>query len=286
MASSDLFNIAIGVIGTIIGIVGLIFSWWVWMKSNLEKHELVGAISAIDDIAEATIWEWESIAAEDTELKLRQAEKNYGVFTSIKKLAVQFAPHRSQSVNESFIYPLIKRNILWTMAMIWDLEGSKETKEVWLVTPDLKPDNSNTSIGKIVGRNIINRGKKYVYFYPDDLPHIEREVTKLISNIGLVDSQNKKFMTKLTLVPLSRSQYGQLFVGGNIVFYFRDAQRVLSLRCFEEVVLTRYPERGAFWQEHAENKASELQHLLEPELLRISRSDINKRQPPSISKQR
>jgi len=279
MASMDIFNITVG----IIGIIAFVFSVWVWMRSDIKIRELLGVICTIDEIVGTAILEWESVIAGDYELKLRQAEKTQGFVSSIKKLTAQFVPQRIRISGESAIGRLIERNVLWTKAMVWDIEASKETTEIWLVTPDLKPDVSDETVGKLVQKNIRSYGKRYVYFYPDDLPHAESETARLLKNIGLTDSDAKRLRDKVTLVPLSKSKHGQLFVGGNIILYYRDEHRILMPRCFEEVVLTKFPERGAFWQEHAESKTNELRHLLAAELQKFIGSSAKTSPQPERS---
>jgi hypothetical protein len=254
----------VGIVSGIISILAFVFALWVWIRSEAKVRELAKVIQAIHDIAGTAIWESHTTLAEDHETKLRQAEKALGLVSSIRKLTGPYV-HSSRVIEDTEFGMLIERGIIWSTAMMWNIEASKQVTEIWLVTPDLKPDSSDEIAGKIVHRNISNE-KRYVYFYPDDLPHIEAETAKLLQNLGLTGIHSKKLMKRVKLVPLNRARYGELFARANTVLYFRDEHRALSPRCFDEVILTKVSERGLFWQEHNTGKAEELCHLLEVEL--------------------
>ena len=153
---------------------------------------------------------------------------------------------------------------------MWNIETSKDVVEVWLITPDLEPDSSDLSAGKVVGKNIAN-GKKYTYFFPHDLQYAETKTARLYNNLGLLN-KNKKGAQKVTLVPLNREQYSNLFARANLVLYFRDNERNLMPRCFEEIVFTKISERGMFWQEYPEAKSEEIFYNLENELQKIQKA--------------
>ena len=63
---------------------------------------------------------------------------------------------------------LVNNGIIWTNGQIGQVETSKDTKITWLITPDLQPDSSKEATGKMVNA-CIKDGKKYVFFYPDNL---------------------------------------------------------------------------------------------------------------------
>ena len=255
----DIFNIVVG----ILGIISFIFSIWVLMRSDTKIRELMGVIKTIYSITGTAIWESQVTTAGDYEVRLRQAEKTLGFVSSIRELTGQYAIHKTHLRGEGEVDQLIERGIIWNLTMIMDLETSKEVTEIWLVTPDLKPDSSDEVTGRTVSENL-KRGKSYVYFFPDDLPHSQAEIASLLKNIGLTDS--RKLRDKVTLIPVSRTQHSHLFAGGNMIFYYSDVHRSLPPRCFEEIVLTQIPKRGYFWQEHAESKSNALRHLLDAEL--------------------
>ena len=267
MTSADVFNIIVGVIG----ILSFVFSLWVWVRSDMKIRELSGVIETIHDIAGSAIWEFQMTLAADYEIRLRQAEKTLGFISGIRKLTGRYATRKTRLKGESGLDQLIERGIVWNMAMLMDFELSKGITEIWIVTSDLKPDSAEETVGKLVYENL-RRGRRYIYFYPDDLPYIETETASLLKNIGLMNSQKKKLRKQVTLVPLSRVQHARLFAGGNIVLYYLDEHRSLPPRCFEEVVLTQVPERGVFWQEHAEARSKELRHLLGTEVQRFLES--------------
>jgi hypothetical protein len=262
MKTMDISNITVG----LIGIISFIVSIWIWMRSDMKIRELTGIIDTIHDITGSAIWEWETTITEDSDIRLRQAEKILGFVSSIRQLAKRYSKSLSTSNVDNVLGQLIERGIIVPQSKIWDIETAKNLSEIWLVTPDLKPDNSQEAVGKIINQNITKQGKRYVYFFPENMPHIESEIERLYKNIGVANAQSPKHKRKLVLVRLKQEKYRSLFPGGNVVFYFQDEQKGRPPRCFEEIVLTQVSQRGAFWQEHSEVRSNELRRVLEKEL--------------------
>ena len=262
MTGMDIFNTTVG----ILGIISFVFSLWVWMKSDMKIRELSGLIEAINDIASSAVWEWETTLKEDKEIKLNLAEKILGIMSSVKKLTQRYAKPSSRPNIDNTLSQLIEKGIIIPQSSnIWAVESAKNLSEIWLVTPDLKPDTTQEAVGKLTNQNL-RQGKKYVYFIPDDLPHIESEIDRLYKNTGVADSKSQKLKEKMTIVRLDKVKHSSLFHGGNVILYFLDKGKGKTPRCFEEIILTQITERGAFWQEHSEGKSNELRHLLEKEL--------------------
>lgn len=268
MTGIDTFNVVVGVLG----IISFVFSIWVWMKSDMKIRELSGIIESIHDITGTVIWESQITLAEDYGIRLQHAERTLGFVTSIRKLTSRYIAQKATRTHDGNLGQLIERGIVWTKPMVMNVETSKETTEIWLVTADFKPDSSDKAVGKLINNNI-NDGKRYVYFYPDDLPHFETEQARLFKNILLEGPRFVKYKEKVKLVPLNRSKHSQLFTGGNIIFFYLDEHRSLPPRCFEEIVLTQVSERGSVWQEHSETKANDLRHLLASELHQFSQQN-------------
>jgi hypothetical protein len=248
----------LGTISGIIGIAGTVFSFWVWYKSKQKVAEITRALDIIRDISGTAIWETETALLGNSERRLQQSEKILGNITDIHKVAVKFidkdeTKHMGESLGQ-----LIERGIIWNQGMVWAIEVSREIEEIWLITPDLKPDASDKEDGELVNRNLKN-GKKYIYFFPNDLPDLENEIKRLRHNIGATGS-GEKFAKQLTFISLPKNNYGHIFSKGNIVLYFGGKNPLP--RCFEEVILTQVSERGLFWQEHAENKSREIRATL------------------------
>lgn len=265
MAILDIFNITVGVLG----VISFVFSLWVWMRSDMKIRELSGIIDTIHDITGSAIWEWETTITEDNDIRLRQAEKILGFVSSVRQLAKRYSKPLSQTNVDNMLSQLIERGIIVPQSKIWGIETAKNLSEVWLVTPDLKPDNSQEAVGKLISQNI-KQGKRYVYFIPENIPHIDSEIDRLYKNIGIPNTQIKKAKEKLIIIRLNQKKYIDLFPGGNVVFYFQDEQKGKPPRCFEEIVLTQVAQRGAFWQEHSESKSNELRHLLGTELKEVN----------------
>lgn len=258
MTQLDILNIIAG----LITIISFIFAVWIWMRSDTKIRELLGILGTIHDIAGTAMWESQMTLGETDEIRLQQADKNLGFITSIRKLTGRYVPSLSESTQDSGLAQLIEKGIIWTKSAIANAESSREVNEVWFISPDLKPDSSEKATGKLVNKNLKN-GKRYVYFYPDDFSQGEIEIKRLLNNIGATSS---RLANKVTIIPLTRQKYNHLFDGGNILLLFQDENRSIPPRVFEEIVLAKIPERGAFWQELGEVQAKELRYELLSEL--------------------
>jgi hypothetical protein len=260
----DAFNVVVGIIGLITGIFGVIFSVWVSIKTNYKIHEMAEAMETIYDISDAAVWEWQTAFIESDVKRLQLAEKTFGNMNDISRLSSRYMKSDVEKLSNKSGGQLIERGIIWNSRMILDVEMRDDTLEIWLVTPDLQPDLSDESTGKLVYNNI-KKGKRYVFFYPNNLRHINDEIAQLKLNIGIKDTRSK-LAQQISLIALDSTKHSDLFSRGNILLCFRDRKRGVPPRCFEEVVLTQITERGSFWQEHSEAKSKEIWHLLEPHI--------------------
>lgn len=258
MTGFDVFNISVSVLG----IISFIFSVWVWIRSDTKIRELSGVIDTILDISRTAIWEWQQ-EVESSEKKIQRAEKMAGYISSIQKVSSRYTSESKKLIQaEGQLGELIQRGVIFPGLTYDDIEMSKDVTEIWVITPDLKPDSSSESVGRLVNKNL-KSGKKYIFFYPDDLPHAEIEAQGLLKNVGIT-KPDSKLQKNLRLVPISRQKYFSLNVGvGNATLYFRDEHRSLAPKYMEEIVLSQVPERGAFWQEHSEEKSKTVWHILE-----------------------
>jgi len=185
-------------------------------------------------------------------------EKSLVSINNILRLTEQYSQKKSNLPYD--ISLLVEKNIIWTGAMVWDLEISESVTEVWLFTPDLKPDISDKSVGKDVNLNIKN-GKKYVYFFPENIPHIELEIERLFNNLELNILENITYREHVTLISLSQEKFQYFYGKNNTILFFTDKNRSLPPRCFEELMLTQIKDRAVFWQENTEEKAKEIRNL-------------------------
>ena len=146
-----------------------------------------------------------------TEARLRHAERALGLVGGIYRTTqeqLQRSPghlHKDTSqYGPSELEMLIEKRVLYTQSMINDIEMSATIREVWLVTPDLKPDVSEKETGKLVGDNI-RKGKKYIYFVPADLTHVSDLTLRLKSNLG-IDARSR-LNERITLVQINAQEF-------------------------------------------------------------------------------
>ena len=157
----------LNIVSAIVGIGSFIFSVWVWIRADARIRELSGIIDTIYEISDTAIWEAQIILGDDQEIVLRKSEKTLGFLSSIRKLTGQYSKKKLDLGDDRLNY-LVNHGVLWTMQMVLNIEASKEITEMWVVTPDLKPDSSDQLVGEKVKRNLKNN-KRYIYFYPDNL---------------------------------------------------------------------------------------------------------------------
>jgi hypothetical protein len=123
----DTFNVICG----IITIASFVLALWVWMKTETRMRELISLLAKINGIALLAIAESQQAVDADREHFVRKAERVLGYLSSIRKLTQDYASSY-QSQTEAAHLPLVEQEILWTKNMIWEIEMSKDTAEVWL----------------------------------------------------------------------------------------------------------------------------------------------------------
>jgi hypothetical protein len=261
-ASSDGVEI-LTVVSGIISIVAFLFAVWIWMRSDMKIKELAGALHTVYDVAGSILWEMNTSRAEDIHARLRQAERALGMVSSMRTLASKYVESQP-GFPQTELGALIERGVVWTESMMWNLETSDEVKSIWVVTPDLKPEISDSTAGILINNNL-RAGKNYIYFCPDDLPNLLDCVNQLYSNIG-VASASKKLASRVQVVPFPAAARPELFRHGNIVVYFHGDPQLTRGHVFEEVLFTRVPQRGLFWQEYDDTKGENICHLLRERL--------------------
>ena len=203
----------------------------------------------------------QTVQAEDSATRLRNAENSLGAVSALHVMAAKYAKNAA-NFRETEIGALLERGVIWSIAMIHELERSAQVQEVWLVTPDLEPDLSNPRTGKLVANNLRNR-KRYVYFCPSDMRDLETKKKRLLVNVGALRTQES---SRVTIVPVSRAHYEQISQRGNIIIFFTQESEWGAYNAFEEVVFTKISERGIFWQEHTQAVAAEIRAVLKDEL--------------------
>jgi hypothetical protein len=253
----------LSVVSGVIGVLSFVFAFWVWMRSDVRVRELTGTLQSIYDISGNILWETINLSAEDTETQLRQAERAVGLASSIYTLSSNYVS-ATPEYRATEIGALIKRGIILTRAMIWNIETSSAVKEVWLVTPDLKPDVSEKAVGDVVGTNL-RKGKRYVYFVPANLDNLPDLALRLEANLG-ISSLKSRQRKLLVLVRLEVADF-QISAGtGNVIFFFKTDSKSSRGDAFREIVLTKVSELGVFWQECTDAEAESMYQLLRKRL--------------------
>ena len=253
----------LSVVSGVIGVLSFVFAVWVWMRSDVRVRELTGTLQSIYDISGSILWETINLNAEDTETQLRQAERAVGLASSIYTLSSKYVS-ATPEYRATEIGALIKRGIILTRPMIWNIETSSTVKEVWLVTPDLKPDVSEKAVGALVGGNL-RKGKRYVYFVPADLDNLPDLALRLEANLG-ISSLKSRQRKLLVLVPLDVADFRIIAGMGNVIFFFKTDSKSSRGDAFREIVLTKISERGIFWQECTDAEAESMYQLLRKRL--------------------
>jgi hypothetical protein len=253
----------ISIVSGILGVLSFVFALWVWMKSDMKVSELIGALQSIYEISDSILWETSNLSAEDTETRLRQAERAIGLTSSIHTLSSRYGSAAS-GYGSTEIGALIRRGIILTRSMIWNIETSPEIREVWLVTHDLKPDVSDVPTGNLVGKNL-RSGKRYVYVVPSSIPNFADLTLRLEANLGVkpLKSRHRNF---LKVVQIDKADFPLSSAAGNMIFFFKGDSRTSRGDAFREIVFTQVSERGIFWQHCADDEAESIYQFLRPRL--------------------
>jgi hypothetical protein len=255
----------ISVVSGILGVASFVFALWVWMKSDMKVNELKGALQSVFEISDSILWETDALVAEDAEARLRQTERAIGLASSIHTLASKYISG-DPAYGSTIIGGLIKRGVIVTQSMIWNIETSPTTREVWLVTPDMKPDISDEATGKIVGKNIKN-GKRYAYFVPATLPHLSDLVSRLETNLGIRSPRSRPRNVPIVVqIDPAAFPFPVSPATGNLIFFFKADPRSSRGEAFREIIFTQVSDRGRFWQHCADDEAESIYQLLRQKL--------------------
>lgn len=257
----------LNVVGGIISIGAFVASVWVWLRADGRTKELRAVIANVHKVCSSIIWQMQTFPAENVSSRLAQAEKSLGAITAIREITSSYVDTQTASI-QTDISELFVRGIIMTPSMIYDIEQSRDTAEVWLLTPDLEPDTSDPQVGRIVRQNL-RSGKNYVYFYPADLSGIEEKTSLLLKNIA---GASTRLISRVTLVPIDRAAHTGLFHRGNSIIFFSDTSAQGGMHAFEEITLTSVPGRGVFWQGHAQTVAESLRRVLNERLIEWRRT--------------
>jgi hypothetical protein len=251
----------LGVVSGIISILAFLFAVWVWIRSDAKVRELEGIVQSAYDITGNILWDMQMVYAEDLPMRLRNAERSLGLVSALRVMTGKYVKD-AIGLRDTEIGALLERGVIWSNSMITELETSAPIKEIWLVTPDLEPDLSESRTGKIVARNLRSR-KKYVYFCPGNIPDFQNEKKRLLANIGALRSPEA---SRVTIVPIGPETYGNRFQRGNTIIFFSEDPEWGTCSAFEEVVFTKVSARGIFWQEHTTEVAAEIRTVLKDAL--------------------
>lgn len=251
----------LSILSAIITILAFLFAVWVWIKKDAKVRELEGIIQTTYDVTGLITWEMQTVQAEDSAARLRNAENSLGAVSALRVMTSKYAKG-STNFRMTEIGALVERGVIWSIPMIHEIERSAAVREIWLVTPDLEPDLSNPTTGKLVAGNVKNR-KKYVYFCPSNMLDLESKKRRLMTSIGASRSPES---SRVTVVPVNPAQYGRISERGNIILFFTQDSEWGACNAFEEIVFTKISERGIFWQEHTPEVAAEIRTVLKDEL--------------------
>ncbi len=253
----------LGVVSAIISIVAFLFAVWVWIWKDRKAQELEAIIQSAYNIAGDILWDTQLVVPEDAATRLRNVENALGKVAGLRETTARYAKSPS-SFRATEIGTLLERGVIWTNAMVYQFERSKQVREVWLITPDLQPDLSSTTTGEIVASNLKNR-KRYVYFCPSDLRNLEADMKRLLANIGALKSPEA---SRVTVVAVGPEVAEGIFQRGNTIIFFLGDPEWATFNAFEEIVLTKVSERGIFWQEHKPEVATDIRDILKQVLQR------------------
>lgn len=259
----------IATVASILTILSFMGSFYYLTLKNTKIKEMRNTIESIYKIGVRALWEEKMLVAEDAHYRLIQAGKTTTSVNDLVQLASQYVGNKHKYESSTELEILAHKGIIWTNAMINEIEVSENTKETWIVTPDLEPDLSDESTGRVVN-HCVKKGKKYVFFLPNNLLRIEDKINKLFNNIDPSGKDKIRECNNVTFIQLDPEKYKEMFNGGNTVLFFSDSECNLTPRCFNEVCLEMVEERGVFWQQYTDKKADEIKYSLQENIINHS----------------
>jgi hypothetical protein len=272
----------ISVVSGIVGILGFVFAIWVWMRSEskvreLEKtsefkirelentldfkvRELRTTLQTVYETCGTIIWETRFLTPEDKDARLSQLEKATGLVSAIRTLTSKYTESPRHETSELEL--LFERGVLWTLEMLQRIEVSEDIREVWLVTHDLEPDLSDRWAGTMVDANL-KAGKRYKYFFPEDLEDADAKIWQVRTNIGATSPDSQ-----VGFYPVADTSHVRVSSPANVILFFKEGPFYATDLVYQEVFLTKVPRRGHFWQEHDPKHARQVLERLRTEVQR------------------
>lgn len=232
-------------------------------EDRFENSRTRRVIQSAYDISGTVLWDMQTVQAESPAARLRNAENSLGVVSALRVITGKYAKS-ALSFRETDIGALLERGVIWTTTAVYELERSERVQEIWLATPDLEPDMSNPTTGKVVASNLRAK-KRYVYFCPSGISDFDAARRRLLANVGATRAQDA---SRVAIVQIGPGVHGQIFQRGNTIIFFAEDPEWGTYSAFEEVVFTKISGRGVFWQEHSPAIAAELRAILKQELER------------------
>lgn len=238
---------------TILAIASTIWRYITKFKLDQEKKRLQDKLEEIHEISLQSLWEPSYLPKERSSDTVSLDSIRIISETGLEDERVK----RTKSYNNKLRSQI--NEILWSKSRLMSLETAKEVTEVWVISHNLKPDRSDSEIGKFVNSNL-RMGKSYKYFFPNNITN--EEIQLLIKNIGAEDL-NKRPGKKVDFIPLNQDDYQDLFRDkcNILLLFYHDVKAIPKM--FKEVYLTISKERAEFWQAHRESESTKLKKRLD-----------------------
>lgn len=165
------------------------------------------------------------------------------------------------------------------------IEDSPGCVEVWIITPDLRPDIEEDDLILSVARNLAH-GRRYIYVVPHDIaadrpPRLAEFVRRKVE-----DDDVQGVVDRLSIVKIARAENTELFANGLITLYQikqGDESAALTTIGFDEVVLPN-ERRGSLWQRQHEAKAKTLMAMVQQAVHRGEKVDHAVKQTDNATK--
>jgi hypothetical protein len=251
MTESDM----IGIFGAIVSVLALGFAVWQWMRLRKKEHEFIKVLSEVYRLVNVAL-RVEEVRPGTHRTHAMDLERCRNMLEAVRISADQGLRALGLDVPIDHITILdnsLARANLLTGVDLLIMESQRSIQYVWVVTPDLEPDYSETETSRVVESNL-RRGVKYAYIVPDTMPDIENRCRTFSQRFG---KAYRRPSASSPLLPLSDQfqiaripevQFHEMFPVGNSVLYFKnDPGRSLPIG-YREIVVPRLHSRGVFWE--------------------------------------
>ena len=236
-------------IGYIIAIISIVITIFISYKSKITKEKLDDLTKAIHDIAFYKLLEIKNVPTDFSGMA-RQRDSLASVLKAI------------QTSTKNASKTLFLQGEYTHGTEVGEIESSRNIKNIWLVSLDLRPDIEELDLQHSIANNL-KRGKSYHYFFAKDfIDNINKLKEGILDHLNNSQKKNIEKRKSLSLIALDHKRYKHFLTGNSIAIYEfhskggnKGAQ--MDVVGFDEIVLPN-ERKGSLWQRQPDFRAKSI----------------------------